>query len=106
MYIPKDYTYKYLTASSLVTRKPLYLKAVIANPVDSNLGRVTLRAGQKSDSNIICRLSTGLNLTAPLDLGRPVYIPKGLYVSMDGFVSDVTVLYKEIVDPAELDEPI
>ena len=106
MYLPKEYTYKYITESKMVTRKPVYLKSVIANPKDTDRGVVTVRNGQKSDSDIIFCLTTGLNLSAPIDLGRPVYIPKGLYVSLDTHVSNVSVLYKEISCSSELEKPI
>ena len=88
---------QYLTASGLVSHKPVYLKGIILTPDGTNSSYVDIYNGENTTAEKIMRLRVQANRSYHLVFNTSFYLNRGLYVDFGANLEAVTVLY----DPAE-----
>ena len=93
MYNPMAFMVRLIDKSTLICKRPCYIKGFMGNPEGNNLGIVELRNGTTATAELICTMSVSTSMSQIVPLVTPLYFNKGLYITLTAPVKNMTIMY-------------
>jgi len=81
------------TESALISKNPVLISSIIANPTGTALGRLLLYNDYRSEFYPLISITCGSNMMANVIYPFPVLFNRGLYVAKVSNIYDYTIHY-------------
>lgn len=91
----KEYSWKYVTASELLSHGPCELMGAELVPTGNSNGTI-LYDGESSNGTVIQNLNAQVATNRPFKPPVPVYCRRGLYITIGSHVNGVFVQWREL----------
>jgi len=95
--IPANWTR--VTSDQMISNTPTVLYGIQVYLSGQTAGVLIVRDGQNANAPIVCTLDVNAATSKNLPLGRGILLAHGLFVDLDAYITEATVMWLPFVEP-------
>lgn len=89
----RDYSWRYITSSSMITDQPCELVCVDMCP-SAGAAQITIYNGIDASGNVIQNIYAAVQLNMPFNPPKPIYCSKGIYIDHTANITSTLVQFR------------